>query len=226
MCTLTLLPEISNTVKLATVAMETLSSFNKVMKDLSGRDKINTLIQEFAKLSYFILETNKQKPELAAQCLALGKGLSLCRSADRFLNATIPLEGFLKIAGSNDVLFIKVPRMLIAFGYILFFYYDNKIFLGLLGVLKNLDYADLGKKACKLWFYCIVLTMILQIMKMRSDKNASDDKETQLGFYGNCCDVLVAANGSGYLQGSPAFFHIATIISATIGIKKLRLKQV
>ena len=31
----------------------------------------------------------------------------------------------------------------------------------------GLDYADLGKKASKLWFYCIVLTMILQILKMR-----------------------------------------------------------
>ena len=56
------------------------------------------------------------------------------------LNATIPLEHFIKISGSDDVILIKAPRMLIAFGYILFFYYDNKIFLGLLGCLKNLDY--------------------------------------------------------------------------------------
>mmetsp|Transcript_8530 Transcript_8530/g.7648 ORF Transcript_8530/g.7648 Transcript_8530/m.7648 type:complete len:204 (-) Transcript_8530:27-638(-) len=203
--------------------METLSGFNKVMRDLSGRDKINTLIQECAKLTWFVLNNNKQSPELAAQCLALGKGLSLCRSADRFLNATIPLEGFLKIAGSDDVIFIKLPRMLIAFGYIIFFYYDNKIFLGMLGVLKNLDYADLGGKACKLWFYCLCLTLLLQILKMRSDKEK--DEETQLSFYGNCCDVMVAANGSGYLGGSPPIFHILTIISAIIGIKKLRLKK-
>ena len=40
--------------------------------------------KECAKLTYFVLSLNKQNPELATQCLALGKGMSLCRSSDRF----------------------------------------------------------------------------------------------------------------------------------------------
>ena len=203
--------------------MEALGTFNGVMKRLDGRDKINTLIQECAKLTYFVLSQNKSSPEFAAQCLALGKGLSLCRSADRFLNSTIQFDDLIKTLGGDLNATVKIPKALIHFGYLLFFYYDNKIFLGLLGVLKGLDYADLGKKACKLWFYCIILTIFLQVLKRSSSKEAAKDEKDSLALAANCCDIVVAANGSGYIGGSDAVMHVLTIMSALLGIKKIIL---
>lgn len=193
------------------------------MKRLDGRDKINMLIQECAKLAAFVLMQNGTFPEMADKLVKLGNGLSLCRSGDRFLNASIPFEGLIKAINSEDAGFVKTLKMLICIGYIIFFYYDNKIFLGQLGVFKKLDYADLGTKASKLWFYCLVMTILLQILEMQSKKAKSKYEEEQrdLSIYGNCCDVIVAAHGSGYIGGSEAMKNVLLIMSALIGLKRI-----
>ena len=97
---------------------------------------------------------------------------------------------------------------------------------GLIGVLKGLDYADLGTKACKLWFYALLLTLMLQTLEMKYDKDASEDEEKQLSLYSNCCDIVAAAHGSGYIasnQGTDVMKNVLMIMSAMIGLKKVRL---
>merc|ERR1712129_581871 len=160
--------------------------------------------------------------------LAMGNGLGLCRSADRFLNGTKTIEGLIAATKNKkkDPAFVQYTKILINAGYTAFFYYDNKIFLGLIGVLKGLDYGDLGEKACKLWFYCLCLTLMLQSMEMRFDEAAAKDETKRLSAMANGLDVIVAAHGSGYIASSEStdlMKNLLCIASTLVGLKKIRL---
>ena len=205
--------------------MEKLRIFNKLIATLEGRDKLNMFIQGAAKLAFFVLSQQQKKPDMAARMLALGKHMSMYRFADRLFNSSIQFDSLVKCSQSNDEQLIKTAKMLIAFGYMLFFYYDNTMCLGFLGVLKGLDYGDLGRKASKIWFFCICLTICLLVLKTMKDKKAAKDEATQLSLYGSLCDVVIAAHGSEYVQVNDGLAQVLVILSALMGMRRVYLKN-
>ena len=87
------------------------------------------------------------------------------------------------------------------------------------GFLKDLDYGDLGTKANKLWFWALFLTIFLLILKLQNDKEK--DENTKSSLVSNCCDIVIAANGSGYITANDGFLRLLGFTSAYLGYRRI-----
>eukprot|EP00483_Globobulimina_turgida_P008263 UN08279 len=155
-------------------------SITTVISTPDGRDKAHALLEKPAKIALYLLATKKASPELVQRLTAFSYQIMLARGINRLFSGAYPMEALLNSSNDTDSPpFVRYAKILTTLSWIGFFYYDNKIFLGLSGLLKNVDYPTAGGRASKFWFFCLFLTLILQGIHVSSLDADDECKENQ-----------------------------------------------
>ena len=120
--------------------------FTKFISDANGRDKFSKSLQYGTRLLFYILASSAEntndatKLELSKQCKKLSGGVSTSRKCNRLLKSFVEYQKIISlITEANDDSILVGLKICYSFAYALYWYYDNKVFLGKVGYWKDLD---------------------------------------------------------------------------------------
>eukprot|EP00483_Globobulimina_turgida_P000183 UN00183 len=204
-------------------------SITTVISTPDGRDKAHALLEKPAKIALYLLTTRKASPELVERLTTFSYQIMLARGINRLFSGAYPIEALLNSSNDTDVpSFVRYAKMLIALSWIGFFYYDNKIFFGLSGLSKNVDYPTAGVRASRFWFFCLLLTLILRGLHVSSLDDSDESKEnqkliknTKSKMLCGVMEILCAARGSGFISFNDGVHEALMLGSTLVGIKRI-----
>jgi len=208
------------------MASNELRNFTQLISKLGGRDKVNKLIQYGAKIMFYVLTQRAGSPtKLAGKCSKLSAGIGNARKVDRLLKSTVEIQKVLDALQSKQAAgeeFNRYLTIVSAMCYAMYWFGDNKVFLGKLKVLEGLDLKAESVKAHRYWLVGLLIVVYLFVGKMRKlderrqeladvhiTRNGSSETAEELDkqmflkrvqLFGYCCDVIVALNNSGAIE--------------------------
>jgi len=195
-----------------------LRGFTKVISDLNGRDKVNKATQMGARFTFYVLTQMDSAPDLAKKCSALSGGIGHARKVDRLLKSSVEFQKALDVLSkSKDDELTKYLSILASFCLAMYFWGDNKTFLGKLQVMSNVDVKAENIRAHKFQLMGLLILLYLLSVKIstsyqqrRALKDSESDEETlrdvdnqlhlqRVQWFGYVCDIINAANNAGFV---------------------------
>jgi len=184
---------------------------------------VNKFIQYSAKIAFYVLTQRAGAvTKTAEKCSKLSSGISNARKVDRLLKSTVEIQKMLDaLHSTKESEFHKYLMMLSAACYAMYWFCDNKLFLGKLKVMDNVDLKAVSIRGHRYWLVGLVIVMYFAAVKMQkvyrerkelsysqsSDEDAAAlralDEELflkRVQFFGYCMDILVALNNSGLME--------------------------
>eukprot|EP01084_Bolivina_argentea_P231338 390160_1 len=209
----------------------------KVIKTPDGLDKMQALLEKPAKILLYMLQTGKldlsNKKDMIARLTAFSTNVMMARGINRLFSGSLSLSGLINTSKNSDAPdFVRYTQMCIALGWCAFFYYDNKIFFGLSGLIKlqESDYGHCGLRASQIWLFCLGLTLVLHVLHVQSLDSTDDDKEnqklikqTKLKIIEHLMFIVCAARGSGLVSFNDGLHEVLMLGSALVGIRRILL---
>eukprot|EP01083_Nonionella_stella_P304867 1061324_1 len=226
------------------------NSVVKVISTPTGRDKVHILLEKSTKVFLYLLASRGPPcphwptPELVQGLTSFANQVMLARGINRLTSAVLPLQSLLDdlhgakihdgsvmdVSKSDTSNGVRYGRILCALGWLGFFYYDNRIFLGLSGMLKTVDYPTAISRANKFWLFCLLLTLglsAMQINKLNEKKDNKDNRKkiklAKLKTIATLMEIMCAARGSGLIQFNDGLFEGLLFSSGMIGIRSILL---
>ena len=138
--------------------MREFSRFTSFVSSANGRDKFSKSLQYGSRLLFYILaqsgEVNNDihKLELSKQMKSLSGGVSTSRKCNRLFKFLVEYEKMMKliVEPNNDATLVGL-KLCYSFAFALYWYYDNKVFLGKIGYWKDLDIKGNTIKGSRWW---------------------------------------------------------------------------
>eukprot|EP01083_Nonionella_stella_P247559 858146_1 len=191
-----------------------LSKFSGLIGSLNGRDKVNKLTQMIAKVAYYVLTQRGAEASVADKYKNLSSGIGQARKVDRLLKSSVEIQKMLNAFKNNKG--DQLMTMLTAFSsfcYAMRWFHDNRVFLGKLKVIENID-KSVNVTSKQWWLAGLVIVIFLfygKYAKLQQQRNETDDRNKiaklddeihmkQIQFFGYMCDLIIALNDSGNLQ--------------------------
>lgn len=206
-------------------------SLATVISTPDGRDKAHALLEKPAKLMLYLMASGQLSVDQRERLTAFAHQIMMARGINRLFSSSSIMSGLCGLLASKDESPVKYAKMVIMVGWMGFFYFDNKIFLGLSGLMKNVDYPTAGKRASQLWLFCVFLTLVLHTMHFsaldKEDKgkdNRKVIKTTKMKIAAGCMELMCASRGSGLISFNDGWNEGLMLGSALIGIWRTLLQ--
>eukprot|EP00485_Elphidium_margaritaceum_P006623 CAMPEP_0202691006 /NCGR_PEP_ID=MMETSP1385-20130828/5846_1 /ASSEMBLY_ACC=CAM_ASM_000861 /TAXON_ID=933848 /ORGANISM="Elphidium margaritaceum" /LENGTH=236 /DNA_ID=CAMNT_0049346347 /DNA_START=23 /DNA_END=733 /DNA_ORIENTATION=+ len=195
-------------------------NFTKVISNLNGRDKVNKTVQFGSKIVFYFLTQIGSSPDAAKRFTALSAGIGNARKVDRLLKSSVEAQSALDVYNNTKMdEFSRSLKLAGAVCMALYWWCDNKVFLGKLKVLQNIDISNENVRAHKFWLAALLISVYFLQQSMsktyqkrkeltydgQSDEESISNVERQLHlqrvqFFGLICDVIVGLNNAGFIE--------------------------
>ena len=204
------------------------SAIATVISTPDGRDKAHALLEKPAKLMLYLMASGQLNEDQRQRLAAFAHQIMMARGINRLFSSSSIMSGLYGLLSSKDESPEKYAKIIVCMGWLGFFYFDNKIFLGLSGLLKNVDYPTAGRRASQFWCFCVFLTLVLQSVQFASldkEDGSKDNKKkiasAKMKIAAGCMELMCASRGSGLISFNDGLNEGLMLGSALIGIARI-----